>query len=41
MNPHCQLGKLNNPGFYTGLTCLARCLEVTVANRWSPGLMAR
>jgi len=23
-----------------GLTCVARCLEMTVANRWLPGLMA-
>ena len=28
-------------GLLCSLTCLARCLEMTVANRWLPGLMAR
>ena len=41
IEPALSAWEAERSGLLYGLTCLPRCLEVTVANRWLPGLMAR
>jgi hypothetical protein len=41
IEPALSAWEAERSGLLYGLTCPPRCLEVTVANRWLPGLMAR